>query len=212
MGAAVVVVGRVRRPVLAGRGRGRRCRRPGRRARRQSGGEAQDDLAGVVDDAGGDAEQHPAHELRLAAARQMPGRLGAEHQVVEQREQVQRERRAVQPDAVGVQVGQRQAAEADAELGVLDALFDLRAVAVMMLDRRGVAVEVGEDEAVAVDDVGFAGEPEVELLARDRALAPGPRVIARARRPGERRGGRSAAAARAPSRSGCRSSRRPRRP
>src|SRR4051794_3571427 len=33
----------------------------------QTGGEAQDDLAGVVDDAGGDAEQHPTHELGLAA-------------------------------------------------------------------------------------------------------------------------------------------------
>ena len=82
-----------------------------------------------------------------------------------------------QPDAVGVQVRQRQAPEADAELGVLDAFLDLRAVAVVVLDRRGVAVEVGEDEAVAVDDVGLAGQPEVELLARDRALAPRPRVV-----------------------------------
>src|SRR4051812_99220 len=144
---------------------------------RQSGGQAQADLAGVVDDAGGDAEQHPAHELGLAAARQMPGRLGAEHQVVEQPKQVQRQRRAGQPDAVGVQVRQRQAPEADAELGVLDAFFDLRAVAMVMLDGRGGPVEVGQDEAVAVDDIGFAGQPEIELLARDRALAPGARVI-----------------------------------
>src|SRR5215207_1509539 len=138
----------------------------------QAGGQAQDDLAGVVDDAGGHAEQHAAHELGLAAAREMPGRLGPEHQVVEQREQVQRERGAGQPEAIGVQVAQRQAAQRDAELLVLDALLDLRALALVALDRGGVAGQVGEDEAVAVDGVGLAGQPERELLARDRLAPP----------------------------------------
>jgi hypothetical protein len=52
-------------------------RRPGEAARGSVGGlegrrrgkagrEAQDDPAGVVDDAGGDAEQHPAHEWKTA--------------------------------------------------------------------------------------------------------------------------------------------------
>src|SRR3954468_9844156 len=50
-----------------------------RNGRGRAGGEPQNDLAGVVDDAGGDTEQRPAHELRLAAAREMPGRLGSEH-------------------------------------------------------------------------------------------------------------------------------------
>ena len=41
-----------------------------------------------------------------------------------------------------------------AELGLLQALFDLRAVAVEVLDRCGrLPVDVGEDEAVAVDGV-----------------------------------------------------------
>jgi hypothetical protein len=43
-----------------------------------------------------------------------------------------------------------------AGLGVLDPLFDLRAVAVEVLDPRGVlVVDVGEDEAVALDGVGL---------------------------------------------------------
>jgi hypothetical protein len=112
----------------------------------QAGGEPQDDLAGVVDDAGGDAEQHPAHELGLAAAREMPGRLGPEHQVIEQREQVQRERGARQPEAVGIEVGQWQPAQADAELLVLDAFLDLGALAVVALDPGGPAGQVCEDE------------------------------------------------------------------
>ena len=78
---------------------------------RQAGGETQDDLPGVVDDAGRDAEQHPAHKLGLAAAREVPWGLGAEHEVVEQREEVERQGGAVQPDAVGVQVGQGQPAQ-----------------------------------------------------------------------------------------------------
>src|SRR4051812_24139368 len=32
-------------------------------------------------------------------------------------------------------------------------------------------------KAVAVDDAGLAGEPERELIAGDRALAPRPRVV-----------------------------------
>src|SRR3954453_233022 len=107
----------------------------------------------------------------------MPGRVGAEHEVVEQREQVERQRGAVQPDTIGVQIAERQAAQADAELCVFDALFDLRAVAVVALDRHRVAIEIGEDEAIAVDDVGLAGQPQVELLARDRARAPRAWVI-----------------------------------
>src|SRR5215217_9357460 len=74
--------------IAAGAAGGRRCRSGGQRGRsepacgavgilergcgRQAGGQAQDDLAGVVDYASGDAEQHSARELGLAAARQVP--------------------------------------------------------------------------------------------------------------------------------------------
>ena len=55
-----------------------------------------------------------------------------------------------------------------AGLGVLQALFDLRAVAVEMLDPGGVMVgDVGEDEAVAVDAVQLAVERQLKLLGVD---------------------------------------------
>jgi hypothetical protein len=60
---------------------------------------------------------------------------------------------------------------------VFDALLDLRALAVVALDRRGVAGQVGEDEAVVVDGVGLARQPERELLARDRPPPSRPRVL-----------------------------------
>jgi hypothetical protein len=70
------------------------------------------------------------------------GRLGAEHEVVEQREQVECERGAGQPQAVAVEVREREAAQRDAELLILDALLDLRALAVVAVDRGGVTGQV----------------------------------------------------------------------
>ena len=61
------------------------------------------------------------------------------------------------PGAVGVRVGRGYAPERLAELGVLQALLDLGAVAVEVLGRGGgLVVDVGEDEAVAVDRGGLA--------------------------------------------------------
>ena len=56
-----------------------------------------------------------------------------------------------------------------AELGLFEALLDLGAVAVEMLDPDGrLPVDVGEDEAVAVDQGDLAVERELQLLGVDR--------------------------------------------
>jgi hypothetical protein len=71
---------------------------------------------------------------------------------------------------------------------VLDALLDLRALAVVALGGGGVTGQVGEAEAVAIDDVGLAGQPEIELpLGSCASCAPWGRR--RGRRPDGRRDG-----------------------
>ena len=72
----------------------------------------------------------------------MPGRLGSEHQIVEEREQIQRQRGAREPEPVAVEVRQPQPPQRDAELVVLDALLDLRALAMVALHADGVAKEI----------------------------------------------------------------------
>jgi hypothetical protein len=63
-------------------------------------------------------------------------------------------------------------AERHAELCVLEALLDLGAQAVVVLDCLrvvGVGGGVGEDEAVAVDEAELAGPGEGQLLLRHGA-------------------------------------------
>ena len=59
------------------------------------------------------------------------------------------------------------------ELGVLEAFLDLGAVAVEVFDPGGVlGVDVGEDEAVAVDLFELAVERQGELVGIDRLQPP----------------------------------------
>jgi hypothetical protein len=76
--------------------------------------------AGVIASGAADSVVLPIRRERAEPGRGRRGRRARlrapEHQVVEQREQVERERSAGQPEAVCVEVRQRQPAQADAEL------------------------------------------------------------------------------------------------
>ena len=66
-----------------------------------------------------------------------------------------------------------QVAQGLAELGVLETFLDLGAVAVEVFDPGGVlGVDVGEDEAVAVDLFELAVERQGELVGMDRLQPP----------------------------------------
>ena len=66
-----------------------------------------------------------------------------------------------------------------AELCVLEALLDLRAVAVEVLDLRGALLlrgDVGDDEAIGKRRVELSVEHHLQLLGRDRLAPPRPRA------------------------------------
>ena len=149
------------------RGSGRRERVDGVEGRLQrvgvavAGGEPEDRASGAADDPGGDVEQDPAQRVGVAAQRRVlgrgAGRAGGRGEVADPGGDVEGEQRGGHPDAVGVDVAGREVAQRLAGLAVLEAFFDLGAVAVVVLDPRGVLVGVvGEDEAVAVDGVDLA--------------------------------------------------------
>jgi hypothetical protein len=147
-----------------------------------AGGEAQGRPARVAGDAGRDARQRAAQRLGVAAQRGFLGRgaggAGQRREVARHRREVERADDGGQPDAVGVDVCAGRAPQRLAELGVLEAFFDLGALAVEVLDVGGGLVgDVGEDEAVAVDRRELAGERELRLLGVDRLgrRARGPR-------------------------------------
>jgi hypothetical protein len=64
-----------------------------------------------------------------------------------------------------------------AELCILQAFLDLGAVAMEVLDPDGrLIVDVGEDEAVAVDLAGLPFEQQRELLGMDRLASACARI------------------------------------
>ena len=66
-----------------------------------------------------------------------------------------------------------------AELGVLEALFDLRALAMKLLHLSGgplLGRDVGDDEAVGVGGVELPVEHHLQLLGRDCLAPPGLRA------------------------------------
>ncbi len=118
----------------------------------------------------------------MATTRQPLIRVGPKNQIREHREDVERDRDREQPGAVGAQVARRQVPQRDPQLVVLDALLDLGAVAVMVLDQLRVARHVGEDEAVAISARRLAGANQRELLLGDRAPPTRARIARQALR------------------------------
>ena len=144
-------------------------------------GQVQDRLAGAARDPGGDAEEDLAQRLGVATERRAVGRGagggGGGADVADQRGDVQGQQAAGQPEAVGVEVAGRQVPEWLAELCVLEALLDLGALAVEVLDhdrRSLLGGDVGDDEAVGVGRREPAVEHHLQLVGgivvRRRAL------------------------------------------
>ena len=90
----------------------------------------------------GDAEQQLPERLGVAAQWRalvggLAGGAGGGADVAYPGADVERQQAAAQPQAVGVQVAGGQVPQRVAELGVLEALFDLRTLAVKVLDLSG---------------------------------------------------------------------------
>jgi hypothetical protein len=127
------------------------------------GRQAQAGAAGVEREARGDVEQAVAQALGLGL-----GELAGQQQALGPGDQVVRERDEREPDAVVLEVAERQVPEAGV-LVVADVVFDAGAGAVVAFDGGDVAAGlVGQDGLEAVP-VGVA---ERQLRAGMRALAP----------------------------------------
>src|SRR6266487_232151 len=105
------------------------------------------------------------------------GRRGAE--VADARGDVQGDERAAEPEPVSVQLRGGQVAQRLAELCVFEALLDLRALAVEVLDLDRALLlggDVSHDEAVGEGRVELAVEHHLQLLGRDRLAPARPRT------------------------------------
>src|SRR5215218_10765814 len=113
----------------------------------EAGREAEDQAPARADDAGGDAEQQAPQRLRRAAQgrslRRPAGRSGLGAEVAGHGGQAECQQRGPEPDAVGVLAAGGEVPERLAELGLLEALPDLGAVAVEVLDAPCRALRVG---------------------------------------------------------------------